>query len=219
MKLPISINNYLSEVLSKHGYEVTQYNSWLLINNHLPAWRAFVVELNQYSDTTIAQLDFHILVDQNKEFIIESFAGIGNNYEQAVHNGFENFLYNTFHVINAAFLDPNDNQVTKESWKINGFLWEVILGNYSIRAKETITLPEKLFETIETSLKERELQSNVHWLRVFYGNQGDGNFISEALFDNDPWPNLQQAISKLPWQKSFNYYSVRNFLILKNLNL
>ncbi|MBI4853200.1 MAG: hypothetical protein HY819_15520 [Acidobacteria bacterium] len=215
MVLPINVNDYLKEALLGHGIGITEYNGWLLVNNGLPAWRAFVVEINQHTDTTVAQLDFHILVDKQKEFIIESFAGFGDTYEQAVNSGLGLFLYNTFHVINGAFINSNDKQVTKEIWEIDGVDWDVILGNYSVRAKEPIVIPEELFNVVEKSIREKELTSNVHWLRVFYGGQVDAGFMAEALFDNDPWFKLQELIPSLDWQKSKHYYSVRNFLILR----
>ena len=213
--LPININDYLKEALLGHGCSITEYNGWLLVNNALPAWRVFIVEITEHTNTIVVQLDFHILVDKQKEFIIESFAGIGSTYEQAVTNGFGLFLLNTFHVINGAFINPDDDQVTRETWEIDSVEWDVTLGNYSVRAKEPITVPEELFSIVEESLKGKELNSNVHWLRVFYGGQVNAGFIAEALFDNDPWFRLQELISNLDWQRSKNYYSVRNFLILR----
>jgi hypothetical protein len=213
--LPISVNEYLKEALVGHGISITEYNGWLLVNNSLPAWRAFVVEIHEHTDTTVVQLDFHILIDRQKEFIIESFAGFGDTYEQAINSGFELFLCNTFHVVNGAFINFNDEQVTKEIWEIEGADWDVTLGNYSVRAKEPIVIPQELFSLVEKSIREKELTSNVHWLRVFYGGQIDAGFMAEALFDNDPWFKLQESISNLDWQKSKHYYGVRNFLILR----
>jgi hypothetical protein len=54
----------------------------------------------------------------------------------------------------------------------------------------------------------------VHWIRVFYGNVGDGKTQIEVLLDNEPWASGHKAIASVEWPQHDRYYSLRNFIAL-----
>jgi hypothetical protein len=79
---------------------------------------------------------------------------------------------------------------------------------------EALDLPEDFFTSIEGLLKSLELTRLPHWLRVFYSQYNHQMAGVEVLLDNEPWPEAQDRIAKLPWPSLAQYYSARLFLTL-----
>ena len=117
----------------------------------------------------------------------------------------------------SAFWEKNDTeQVTTEVWDIGGKQFRAYIGNLGTRgSEETISeIPEGLYESIVTTIKNERLNGKCHWIRHFFGN-ANGDHMFEALLDNEIWEAGLQNLKHLQWKKSDEYYSVRNFIVLR----
>lgn len=231
MKRPISVNNHLIEILKSHNIEIfEEKEGWIIFpkrsvvapngkiySARSPKLAGQIVNESQHPTFVNVQLD--ILVELlDRRVLIESFAGIGNNQEEAIKNSVQNFLYNSLHVLLYAFFDLKDEQPTEENWRINNKDWKAIIGGFGVKKLEDISIqvPESVFSTFESLIKRQKLNDDIHWFRLFYAQQNNQILDCETLFDNEIWEEANKELAKLNWEKFEPYYSVRNFLILKN---
>jgi hypothetical protein len=211
----------INRLLKIHGLNTEVINEWIIVNGDLPALTAAIANEQQHENGIVLRLDVVVMLESEMT-IHESFAGIGETREEAVNNALENFCDNSLHVLLAALWGVVDkDQVTIEKWEINGSRWVATIGGYGVRGSnvEGLELPETLFPTIETRIKELPLSKPVHWVRTFYCNLNDTERVAEVLLDNEPWNSGRGAIENLNWAASNEFYSVRNFLMLRKLAL
>lgn len=209
----------LAEVLKAHGYPTQRTREWLLIDpSRPPALSAAVLVRSQDEGLTFLQLDIRVLFPGMR--IVESFGGRGRDKRSALVDAFANFANNSLHVILAAFWNPEDNQVTTQMWEIGGNSWRAVIGNCGFRTfgfEGPVTLPDTVYsdlvERVQTRVQAEPGQ--IHWFRFYYANYGEEP-VYEVLFDNDPWPEAQDAMALLPWDTT-RLYSARGFTILHQI--
>jgi len=93
---------------------------------------------------------------------------------------------------------PDQDQVMSEKWSFHGKTYTVFIGNLGTRGSKGVN-PE---------------QNKLSWFRCFFCDVS-GNQTFEALKNNEDWQPGLSALQSLPWLKTNGYYSVRNFLIIK----
>lgn len=202
-------------LLQSHGLQTAIDKEWIAGSTALPAIRASLA-LTGRPDTT--RLDVELRVGAAEQTIIESFAGVGQDEETAANDAVENFCQSGLHVFLAAFWDHIDqDQVLIESWHINGATWSAYIGNYVCRGvgAEATPVPSEAFPLTEALIKKLPLTGDLHWVRTFYCNLTAQEKVAEALLDNDTWTELQEALLHLKWPPRDNFYTARNFLILR----
>jgi hypothetical protein len=123
------------------------------------------------------------------------------------------------HVILNALFDHKDDQIDVEEWTIGNHRFRICLGNIIPRESVDVNLQPSdfsgFFECIETTVKGMVLLSpELHWIRVFVANMGDGNQIHEFLLDNEPHIYGQERLAQLALPRPDGYYSLRFFSIL-----
>ncbi len=212
---PNELNTHLQMLLEAHGLKVTEYKDWLLPGGTFPAIRGTWFPPDEQS--RVGALSVEIMLD-DKRIIDETFAGPGRDGGERMKKALHTFASGTLHVLLAALWGSGDNHhVTTEKWSWSGKSWTVYLGDLLVgtSTSETVDHPPDLMDIIERQLKGLDLSSELHWLRVFYGNIGNGTTQTEALLDNETWPAAETAIAAANWQTSPQFYSTRHFLILK----
>lgn len=231
MEQPISVNNYLIEILQSHTIEISEEKEgWIVFPKRLatasngkkylvrsPKLAGHIVNESYHSNFVSVQLD--ILIELfDRRVLIESFAGFGNNQHAAIENSLQNFLHNSLHVLLNAFYDIKDEQTEEEIWRINNKDWSAIIGGFGVKTFEEIPVrvPETVFPTFENLIKKQKLNEGIHWFRLFYAQQNEQFLDCETLFDNEIWQEANKELTKLNWELTEGYYSVRNFLILKS---
>jgi len=202
--------DYLCALLESHGLAFTTHEDWVVPYDKLPAIRAL-----WHPGEPTGRLDVQV-INEDQSIIEECFAGFdtGNG---ALHDAFENFTRNSFHVLLAAVWDVNDpDQVTVEHWEIGGKPFTAYIGNYGTRSADGITprIPDTLFADIERAIRDETLAGDLHWFRLFFANFS-GSPTFEALMDNEVWAAGRRCLEAAPWVKSDGYYSVRLFLMLR----
>ncbi len=207
---PITLINEVSELMSAHGVTFHVENGWIVPYNKLPAIRA-----TWFPREDSGRLEIEVLLEDER-IINECFAGIGSG-RTGLNDAFQNFCVNSFHVLSAAFWGIDDpDQVLTEKWDFQGKTYTAFIGNFGARGSAGINpdIPDDLFGSIESAIRNQPLNDKLSWFRCFFCNaSGDKTF--EALRNNQVWDSGLSALKSLPWLKANGYYSVRNFLILK----
>ena len=216
-----SVNKAIQEIFEAHGLETTEYKEWILINGNIPAIRASYTEPQRIHDSYSIRLDVEIALG-GERLIYEGFSGIGKHEDEAVKNGMLNFVYSSLHVLLTGVWDVADDadQVLIETWNFGETDWKVIIGNFISKSfgGVEVSVPENLLNTIEHQIKRYHFTEALNWVRMFYCNISSQEQVSEFLINNEIEEHSQRAIASLGWAKENEYYSVRNFLILKKIN-
>lgn len=207
---PITLEKQLSELMSAHNIQFHVENEWIVPFSKLPAIRA-----TWYPRQESGLLEVDVLLEDQR-IINECFAGIGAG-QSGLNDALQNFCVNSFHVLLAAFWELNDpDQVMTELWNIDGKEYTAFIGNFGIRGSvETdAEIPDHLFDVITNTIKIEPSLEGLSWFRCFFCNIS-GNLTFETLKNNELWESGVSALQSLPWAKKNGYYSVRNFLVLR----
>ncbi len=207
----VDLNKELSELLTAHKVTFNTQNDWLVPFGKLPAIRAtwFPHEDGR------GVLDVEVFLD-DKRTIVESFAGFGTG-DDAISDALRSFSVNTLHVFLAAFWGQHDEQqVTLENWELDGKNYQVYIGNLSSRAGADINpeVPQGYFKQIEEIVRNESYDGKANWYRFFVANIDDDCTV-EVLKNNEELESGVNAIAAMPWKNLNGYYSVRNFMVLK----
>ena len=156
-------------------------------------------------------------IDYGINSILESFAGLGKDFETATIDAFENFKNNSFHTILSAFFTSKfDQEINKYSWQINGKNFEIVSSNIGIRGKQPHKLSTEWLNQFETEVQKLKLDEGTHWIRLFFAQHETQTSVCEVLLDNEYCIPLQQKAEKFAWHKQEDFYSIRVFMILKS---
>jgi hypothetical protein len=202
------VNKMLWELFQAHGVAAILESEWILFPDRNMKAKAAIVQQNSQPSSFTIQLDI-ILALASGQVIVESFAGIGQTCEQAIGDGLENFIVNSFHVLLAAFfLAADDDQVTKEEWMISGVNYQATIGNACIRGKLPIQLDQlsDYFTRFQEKITRLGLWPGIHWLRLFYAQNQRASLACEVLRDNEVWDELQQEMSAIDWPAAEEYF-------------
>ena len=207
----------IKELLEAHGVETSIYKEWVLNKEDLPGIRGFFHNVSKVDSGYCVRLDIDVGAN-TEQTIFECFAGVGDNEKNTKKDAIEDFCNCTLYVMLAAFWGIIDrDRVRIETWRLNETDWKVYIGNYVRRSKndEDIPVLEVASSKTEELIKSLTLEDDLYWVRSFYCNAKDENKTSEALLNNESWKNLQNVLSDLDWPATDEYYSARNFIILK----
>ena len=207
---PLSLKQTMAELLSAHGIPLHEEGEWVIPYGELPALRA-----TWFAGEKSGRLDVEVLLPDNR-VIDECFAGMGE-HQEGIKDAVHNFSVSSFHVFLAAFWKINDSEhVTTQEWIVGGKQYIAYIGNFGTRGsvEANASIPEGLLDAIKTAVMNEDSSSGTQWYRCFFCNIAE-EFSFEALANNEPWASGVTALQQLDWEKSAGYYSVRNFLVLR----
>jgi hypothetical protein len=207
---PITLVKELSDLIEAHEVPFHVEDEWVVPSSKLPAIRA-----KWYPREDNGLLEVDVLLEDER-IINECFAGIGSGRE-GINDALQNFCVNSFHVLLASLWGLNiPDQVMTENWNLEGKEYTAYIGNFGTRGSAEVEaeIPDGLFEVIEKAIKSESLMDKLSWFRCFFCDvSGEQTF--EALKNNEVWESGVSALKSLPWLKTKGYYSVRNFLVLR----
>ena len=211
----ILVTEKVGALFEEHGVGLAPSDYWLA---HESGYAISVdASVREQLESRLAvQLDIDVSLPDGR-LITESFIGLGNDADEAVDDAIENFRENSLFVFLTAFFKaPPKGRVIVESWKIDGAPWRIVAGNFGCcQSKKNLvkSLPDQLFSEMENAIKGSRLHNNSHWFRLFFSQQDGTRHPLELLMDNEPWHAAKEPLSRVPWQKTEGYYSVRGFVI------
>jgi hypothetical protein len=209
----------LDEVLVKlfrgHGVEAVSQGEAIVFPGRSITASAAIVNERKQGNVTNLQLDVRLHLSHGRT-LIESFAGFDVGRDKAIDNALANFTANSFHVLLAAFFQPDDHQVTHEEWNVGGRAAHVTLGNVGVRGKLPLE-GKPMFAWSRHFLncvKQQSLRPGIHWVRLYYAHSKHKAIACEILLDNLIWETVAAEMAAFDWPAAEEFYSVRIFLVL-----
>ena len=221
--LDIDVNKQLVELLEAHDLEMGQTEEYFFAEGLFPGIVAQAFLMEDFGESVVVQLDVTLLFPNDK--FVESFVAQAKTAEDAIANTFEQFEATVLHTFIMAFwakAKKVENGVGTDVWDINGHKWEGIISNYGYRGYEDFDsiIPEidTMYDAIKTAIEAYPLTADIYAVRSVYTNGTNDQQITEGLINNEEFPELQEAVSKLQWRRSEKFYSVRNLVLLMKLS-
>jgi len=205
------LSKIIKAIFTAHGFDAKEEDGWTVPTGTLPAIKAF-----WYPQATekVAQLTIEIFLN-DKTSIVESFAGFG---EKKFESALENFIKNALPLYLAAFWGYDSESISIDTWELNGESYLAFIGDYGvINAQEDFSIPDDYLEVVYDAIASEPLGEEYHWFNLFYANFDAQNRHAEALKENEAWEAGTEAIASLGWMKVYDYYSVRQSIILKKI--
>ncbi len=201
----------IEAIFRAHGFDAQVNDGWVMPTGTEPAIKAFWYP---EATETVGQLTIEIFVNEETR-IIESFAGVG---EKKFESALKNFINNALQLYLSAFWGYDAEDISIDTWELNGEQYLAFIGDYGvINAKEEFSVPEDYLEVLYDAIATEPLGKDYHWFNLFYANFDAENRHAEALKENEVWEAGTEAISSLDWTKVYDYYSVRQSIILKKI--
>lgn len=203
-------NDRLQAILAGHGLPIPAYGEWLLPYSDLPAICAV-----WHGDSGTRLLEVIVKLPDGTE-IVEGFAGTGD-LDAAFDDAFDNFMRSSLHVMLSGLWGVHDpEQIDSYNWEIAGKRYTAFIGNYVSRSTENSNshVPPKLDARLTFTIQRERLTQEFHWFRLFVANM-QGQFVFEALKDNEDWPAGLDCLNSCDWPTSDGYYSLRQFVLLR----
>lgn len=215
-KAPEEARFMLAEVLAAQGHNLGRYRDWLLLRPELPA-----IGISFYHDEawhpSVTQADFRIIL--SKETIIcESFGIVAATESELARAAVQRFRANSLHVVLTALCDDPSAAEVVESFNwvaADGSAWSAFLSGWQLTLYEGLRSdpPRTIFDTLEPLFKARLLGPKMHWFQLSLSTLG-GTPSVEVLWDNEPWPEAEEAVRPLDWVTD-NEQSARCFAIVR----
>ncbi|URL58642.1 hypothetical protein IM816_00415 [Luteibacter flocculans] len=207
------IQNTLIDLFADHGIQLEADEDWLLTEGEdFPAIRGI---WHEGKEGGMGRLDIDIVLDEERT-IEESFGGVGGG-KAGCRDALDAFARNDFHVVLAAcWHTVNAEKVAVRELAVGMHRFTVYVGDFTLRGDEgaPMDIPEDALSALDAAITTAPLSEDVHWIRVFYGNVGDGRTQVEVLLDNEPWTAGLKAIVSADWPQHERYYSLRNLIAL-----
>lgn len=207
------IQNHLIDLFAEHAIPLEPDEDWLLTEgDDYPALRGI---WHEGKEGGMGRLDIDIVLDEERT-IEESFGGSGGG-KAGCRDALDSFARNDFYVVLAACwhtVDKDKLDVREVSAGTQRFT--LYVGDFTVRGEKDapVEIPEEGFSALEAAIATAPLTGDVHWIRVFYGNVGDGSSKIEVLLDNEPWAAGHKAIASVDWPRHDHDYSLRNLIAL-----
>ena len=213
----LKVNTQISELLNAHGYKST-----IVDNKIVPDFKERV-EIESWITPTVSnngvqtRLDVGVKFDNGQE-LFEAFGDVGVDLNNAIKNNLENFSRCTLHVLTGALNDTVDH-IERERWDISGDLYDVYIGDFNMKSTNDFQpqFPQELFPQIEKSITAYRLNEKYYFVRFFFAQMNYEVIATEFMINNVNLPEQEEKLRNLDWEGSDEFYSVRNFIILKKV--
>jgi hypothetical protein len=150
----------------------------------------------------MAQVDFAVRHPAlATEWLVESFAGVGGTWREAVKQAVTKFERASLHPIMAALLDrrAGADQVTWAPYAHPSGAFELCLGHQVVLYTSAAVPPAgPLVDRVLQALRDVPLSRQVHALRLFSCHQDFALTTNEVLLDGEPWAAGEAVVAGSP---------------------
>ncbi|MFC9251826.1 DUF6348 family protein [Amycolatopsis thailandensis] len=165
----------------------------------------------------MAQVDFAVSHPAlAKPWLVESFAGHGTTWREAIGRAVNMFSLGALHPIIDGLLLPGaaSGQVERERYEHPDGEFELVLGAQINLFAETVPPVAPLLDRLLEALRAEKLGRKVHGLRLFAAHH-DGELLNnEVLLDSEPWSGGEAVVADSPAPLPEGRVAVRVFGLL-----
>ncbi|MFD5091907.1 DUF6348 family protein [Amycolatopsis thailandensis] len=165
----------------------------------------------------MAQVDFAVSHPAlAKPWLVESFAGHGTTWREAIGRAVNMFSLGALHPIIDGLLLPGatPGQVERERYEHPDGVFELVLGAQINLFAETVPPVAPLLDRLLEALRAEKLGRKVHGLRLFAAHH-DGELLNnEVLLDSEPWSGGEAVVADSPAPLPEGRVAVRVFGLL-----
>lgn len=165
----------------------------------------------------MAQIDFAVSHPAlAKPWLVESFAGHGTTWREAIGRAVNMFSLGALHPIIDGLLRPGaaSGQVERERYEHPDGAFDLVLGAQVNLFAETVPSAEPLLDRLLEALRAERLSRKVHGLRLFVAHHDGGLLTNEVLLDSEPWPGGEAVVAQSPAPLPEGRVAVRVFGLL-----
>jgi len=214
-----ALNEILLKLLESHGVSAAVQSDWIETSTGYKLAASVVREMPSRKGTVNLQLDFYVALPDGR-LLIESFAGLGTSRAEAIKDGVQNYVSNSFHAILSSVSDVADSdQVEIEEWEIDGRKRKVVVGGMGIRrfTDAEFNPPTGWFATVQKQIEQLPLDQRCHWIRCYYAQMEGKPMAIEALLDNEESAILVDTMKQIEWPIDSEFYGLRVFLVVQEI--
>lgn len=211
----ININKQIAQLIEAHGFKANCSGDKIIADFkdkvEIETW----VYPRQNGNLVQTRFDIGVTFDNGQQ-LFEAFGDIGVDLDDCIQKNIESFSISSLHVFLDAFNDTN-HHVEREKWQIGDVEYHAFIGNYNVKsfAKNTVKIPERLFASLQNSISNYTLTEDYYFIRLFYAHTKKQTLAIEFMLNNNNLENEEERLADLDWMGSEDYYSIRNFIILK----
>lgn len=166
----------------------------------------------------IAQIDFAVSHPALAEpWLVESFAGHGPTWRDAISEGVNQFRIGALHPIVDGLLRPGaaPDHVERERYDHPSGAFELVLGSQINRfAKGPVPSAGPLLDRLLEALRAEQLTRKVHGLRLFVEYHDGRLQTNEVLLDSEQWPGGETVVADSQALLAHGWVAVRIFGLL-----
>ena len=212
--MPLDPTDALREALVSHDMKARLDDGWVAVEGSDCALRARAFETERHPQGSVARLDVSVALDDGR-LLLESCGAPGKDAEHAAVNGLQRFFVGSLHPILGGFFGHREHQ-EMEKWQIAGAEFEAFLGPLLVQGSgDKPPTPPPIPDALRKTVQARaEASRQPHWIRLFYARFAKEPATFEALWDNEPWEDMQDALELLDWPEIERYVSFRQFLVV-----
>ena len=213
-----AVTSFFLHLFRDHGLPSQLIDGWVTADSGCLKARARVFKGKMAADHCTVQVDLEI-VAPGIPSLLESSAGLGPDWNGAVLEALRQLCDGSFHVIFSALSGHSCTHCETETWEIGGTRRQVIIGPSMTRASapDRDALQPGWFQWIERSIQKMDLRPGFHWIRLYHCESTITKTLTEALLNNGPCQFLEEALASYQWPAAKEFYSVRLFMIVRDL--
>ncbi len=209
-----SVTELLKELFKTHGFESEEHEEWIIPEGSDYAMKGYWCP--EATEST-GQLSIEVFI--NSEMImVESFAGIGESGAERLKDAFSSFLHHSSVAFLRAVWGVESKEVKIEQWHVGAEKYTAYIGHQGVLNYDTskkLEIPARYAEKIKELISSEPLDKEFHWFNVLYANMNGLDNYAEVLKDNIKWISGEKVLKSLGWARSNNYYTARQFIVLK----
>lgn len=215
----ICINSRIAEIIESHGYKTYADGEKIIPNFKEKVKIQTWVYPYPSEENIITQFDIGFEFENGLE-LYECFGDIGKSLEEAIYANIESFCQSSLHTILDAFNDKEEFSEVEKWENSSGARYRAFIGNYFTKKESVhteVNIPDNLLEEIKNCLLKYQWDEDYYFIRFYYSFDGFDEKI-EFMINNIQLEEEENHLKELNWEKTEDFYSIRNFIILKRIH-
>ncbi|MDO4259240.1 MAG: DUF6348 family protein [Actinomycetaceae bacterium] len=209
----------VGQLFRMHGYDpVIDTDGWMHLNFAHPISIFATAEVKDQGNLMSSLCEVFVKVPSGKIFC-EGYMSLGSTVPQVLDQAMECFSCAGIHSILEAFDNANE-RCERFYWTTGGRPVTVYRDGILMRGIKPDDIrndftPDGYFDLARKVIERAHLEPGFHFFRTYYANIDGEPAAYELRIDDVNQESAEQDMIALPWKKVDEFYSVRQFMVLK----